>query len=101
MTDAPVRMLTEDVRDRRAWRRESLSPRDWLVTLPPACLGELDAAVEKLRRDPFPTLLLTPDQFGLAGCAEAMADVRRRLRDIGLAVVGRVPVERYEPEENR
>jgi alpha-ketoglutarate-dependent taurine dioxygenase len=101
VTDGTVRMLTEDIRDRRAWRRESLAPRDWLVTLPPACLDELDAAVHQVRRDPLPTLLLTPDQFSLAACAEAMGQVRRRLREIGLAVAGRLPVERYEPEENR
>ena len=94
--------LTDDVRDVRAWRRESLSPRDWLVTMPPRGLEELEAVVRRVRRDPLPTLLLSPDQFALSACAEVMADVRARLSGgIGLAVVGRLPVERYEPEENR
>jgi alpha-ketoglutarate-dependent taurine dioxygenase len=95
-------VLTQDVRDSRAWRRETLSPRDWLVTLPPGCLDELDAVVREARRNPLPTLLLSPDQFDLPASADVMAEVRARLcRGIGLAVVDRLPVERYEPEENR
>ena len=95
-------MLADDVRDGRAWRRETLSPRDWLVALPPRCVDELDAAVRQVRRNPLPTLLLSPDQFALPACGELMGDVRARLSaGIGLAVVDRLPVERYEPEENR
>ena len=102
MTAAAPLMLADDIRDGRAWRRETLTPRDWLVPMPPRCLEELDAAVEEIRRNPLPTLLLSPDQFALSGCAELMGRVRALLRDgIGLAVVGRIPVERYAAEENR
>jgi alpha-ketoglutarate-dependent taurine dioxygenase len=95
-------VLTEEVRDRRAWRRAELSPQDWVVTLPSRCMEELDAVVQQVRRDPLPTLLLSPSDFSLAACAEAMDRVRDKLcSGIGLAVVDRVPVERYEPEENR
>jgi alpha-ketoglutarate-dependent taurine dioxygenase len=96
-------MLAADVRDRRAWRRASLSPRDWLVPLSPACLRELEAAVRAVRQDPLPTLLVTPDQVPpLPACAALMRQVRAQLVDgIGLAVLSRLPVERYEPEENR
>src|SRR4029453_10730170 len=75
---------------------------DWLVPVPPRCLDELDAAVEELRRNPLPTLLLSPDQFALSAGAELMGRVRMLLREgIGLAVVSRIPVERYAAEENR
>jgi alpha-ketoglutarate-dependent taurine dioxygenase len=95
-------MLTDEVRDGRAWRRESLSPRDWLVTMPPRGLDELEAVLRQVKRDPLPTLLLSPDQFELSACAQAMDEVRARVSGgIGLTVVGRLPVERYEPEENR
>src|SRR5262249_30084156 len=98
---APL-MLTDDVRDSRAWRRESLSARDWLVTIPPRGLDELEAVLRQVRRDPRPTLLLSPDQFALSACAETMDQVRARVAGgIGLAVVGPIPVERYELEENR
>ena len=101
MTTAMAPMLTADVRDRRAWRRDSLSPRDWLVELSPSCRDELDGVVRQVRRDPLPTLLLTPDLFALSACAALMQEVRARLGEIGLAVVDRVPVERYALEENR
>jgi alpha-ketoglutarate-dependent taurine dioxygenase len=95
-------MLTDDVRDSRAWRRADLSPPDWLVTLSSHCVDELDGAVRQARRDPLPTLLRDPGEFSLAACAEVMQSVRAKLcAGIGLAVVDRVPVERYELEENR
>src|SRR5262245_60332206 len=94
-------MLTQAVEDRRAWRRETLLPRDWLVPVPSRCVDELDALVQRVRRDPLPTLLLAPGQFALGACAELMEGVRARLAGVGLAVVGPLPVERYELEENR
>ena len=95
-------MLTEEIRDRRAWKRKDLSPEDWLVPLPPRCLDELDAAARQLRSDPLPAVILGPDQFALGACAEVMGRVREKLRaGVGLAVLDRVPVERYTSEENR
>jgi len=94
-------VLAEDIRDRRAWKRKDLAPRDWLVPLPPRCLDELDAAARQVRSDPLPPLLLDPNQFALGACAEVMGRVREKLRGIGLAVLDRVPVERYAAEENR
>lgn len=95
-------MLDEDVRDRRAWQRASVVPADWTVVLPAAAVVELDQAVEQIRRDPLPIILLDPAQFAMCHTAEAMADVRRLLRDgIGLAVVDRIPVERYTEAECR
>jgi alpha-ketoglutarate-dependent taurine dioxygenase len=95
-------MLDADVRDARAWRRDALNPGDWLVPLSPPCLDELDAAARALRADPLPPLMLTPEQFRLGACAQAMARARAMLRTgIGLVVLDRVPVERYSPDENR
>ena len=108
MTDtAPVGnatplVLQEDTRDRRAWRRGEISPHDWLVPLPQRCIEELNVVARRVREDPLPTTLLSPDQFPLAACAEAMGRVREKIRaGIGLAVLDRVPVERYAPEENQ
>src|SRR5262245_19729002 len=100
--EAPPLMLTAEVRDRRAWDRGGVAPEDWTVKLPPEAVVELDAAVERLRRDPLPVVLLEPGQLGFAACARVMAEVRHCLRDgVGLAVVDRVPVERYSVEECR
>jgi len=95
-------VLTEDIRDSRAWQRQDVSPGDWLVSLPQRCVEELDTVARQVRRDPLPAVLLSPEQFSLAACGELMGRVREKLRaGIGLAVLDRVPVERYTPEENR
>jgi alpha-ketoglutarate-dependent taurine dioxygenase len=95
-------MLTEDIAAPRAWRRDEIGPRDWIVPLSPACLSELDAVIERLRRDPLPTLLLRPSDFSLSACDDAMCLVREKLQaGIGLAVLDRLPVERYTLDENR
>ena len=79
-----------------------LTAADWLVPLPGPAVAELEALVEGLRRDPLPTLLLSPPPSGLACCREVMAEVGARLRGpVGLAVLDRVPVERFSEEENR
>jgi hypothetical protein len=86
----------------RAWTRDTLSPSDWVVPLPADAVAEIEAVVQGLRREPLPTVLLSPDQFALTRCREVMAAVGRQLREgIGLAVVDRVPVERFSAEENR
>ena len=95
-------MLEADVRDARAWRRDTVTPADWLVPLPPRCLEELDAAVRAIREDPLPPLLLSPEQFDLRACAQVMTRAREMLRTgIGLVVLDHVPVERYSLEDNR
>src|SRR5436190_21639237 len=86
----------------RAWTRDTLSPSDWIVPLPAEAVDEIEAVVQGLRREPLPTILLSPDQFSLPQCRDVMAAVGRQLRDgIGLAVLDRVPVERFSAEENR
>jgi len=88
--------------DRRAWVRDTLSPTDWLVPFPASAAKELEGAVHRFRREPLPTLLLSPTQFDLPECREVMVAVGRQLRDgIGLAVLDRVPVERFSVEEKR
>jgi alpha-ketoglutarate-dependent taurine dioxygenase len=95
-------MLKDAIPGRRAWRRDEITSPDWLVPLPPRGIDELDAAVERIRRDPPAADWPSPDGFALAACAELMAEVRARLHTgIGLAVVDGVPVERYTLAENR
>ena len=77
-----------------AWTGASLTPADWTVTLPPACLAELDAALAAYRRNPLPTVLLEPRDFSLAACAALMRTVRRQLETgIRFALIDRLPVE--------
>src|SRR5437773_6379946 len=95
-------MLTSNAQERQAWYRNSLTPPDWLVPLPDAAVAELEEAVRTLRREPLPTLLLSPEQFSLSHCRAVMARVGRQLREgIGLAVIDKLPVERFSLEQNQ
>jgi len=72
------------------------------VPFPDDAVAELEALVRALRKDPLPMLLLSPSHFALTACADMMAAVRRKLRNgVGLAVIDRVPVERFSADENR
>jgi len=72
------------------------------VPFPDDAVAELEALVRALRKDPLPLLLLSPSHFALTACADMMAAVRRKLRNgVGLAVIDRVPVERFSADENR
>ena len=93
-------IVSELIDGPQAWKRDGLTPADWEVPLPAGALAELEVIVERLRRDPRPTESLAPDQFALTACGGIMAAVRRKLSEIGLAVVDRVPVERYDVTEN-
>src|SRR5438093_2881276 len=72
-----------------------------MVPFPPVAVDELEQALQRLRRDPLPLLLLSPAQFALSACAAVMTAVGRKLRrGVGLAVIDRIPVERFSVDEN-
>ncbi len=67
-------MLTHVVTDRRAWRASTIDDRrSWYHPLPPRCLAALDATIERLRREPRPTLQL---QLSETPCADCEADLQ-------------------------
>jgi alpha-ketoglutarate-dependent taurine dioxygenase len=102
LAETMPQMLHEQITDERAWKRETLSPEDWLVPFPQACVAELDAVVQFLQQYPRPVAHLTPAAFDLTACAQVMARVRAQIQcHVGVAVVDRVPVERYSVMENR
>ncbi len=92
---------TDEITGPQVWKREGLKRNDWLTPLPDAAVAELDAVVERLRVGPRPVESLVPEDFELATCTELMVAVRRKLDQIGLAVVDRVPVERYSAPESQ
>jgi alpha-ketoglutarate-dependent taurine dioxygenase len=95
-------MLLEDITDARAWKRETISPADWLVPFSQACVAELDTIVQFLRHSPRPVTHLSPASFALTACTSVMTRVHAQMHShIGFAVVDRVPVERYSAMENR
>ncbi len=84
----------------RAWRGEDLKVEDWRIPMPAEALAELDAVVAILRKDPLPVLMLSPADYALEACRALMARVREHLLGgVGLAVVDRLPLDRYSPRE--
>ncbi|MEJ0070969.1 MAG: hypothetical protein WDO24_22070 [Pseudomonadota bacterium] len=62
--------------------------------LSPACLDEIGRAVDTLRANPLPLVLLDPAEFDLAQCAAAMKRVRHILdHGVRFALVERLPLE--------
>ena len=102
MTARVAPILDEDIAGAAAWTRDRITPRDWQVSFPPDAVAELDGALDRLRRAPAPIETLRPGAFRLAACAGVMRQVHARLVDgIGMAIVDRVPVERYTADESR
>ncbi len=95
-------MLAPEIGGKRAWVQGTISASDWMVPFPPVAVDELEQALRTLRRDPLPLLLLSPAQFALSACAAVMTAVGHKLRrGVGLAVIDRIPVERFSLDENR
>ena len=96
MRDATPRMLERDVRDRKAWTRDTLQSGDFLIPIPTACLAEIEAVVDRLRRNPRPAENLDADEFRLPNTRRLMRQVKGALDDgAGFAVLDRLPVERF------
>ena len=84
----------------RAWRRQDITDTDWLLPIPPDSLREIDAAIAAIRRDPIPTLLLTPSDFDLTACRKLMQDVKRILDyGVGFVVLDRLDTQAYDKTE--
>ena len=93
-------MLTEIVRDHRAWTGADLAPEAWTVAMPRECLAELEQALATIRAEPLPLYLRRPEDFELVACRALMGEVKERLASgIGFAVLDRLPVERLSQDE--
>lgn len=102
LTSTFAPMLQKELVGPGAWTCDQISPDDWLVPVPEAAVVELETALEGLRRAPAPVESLRPERLRLHACAAVMRQVHERLvRGIGMAIVDRVPVERYTVDENR
>lgn len=85
-----------------AWRGADVDASHWVVELPPAAVAELEAVVARLRREQLPVHLLSAAMFDLETCSRVMNRVRERLdRRLGVALLDRLPIERWSLEETR
>jgi alpha-ketoglutarate-dependent taurine dioxygenase len=83
-----------------AWRRGDLRPEDWRIALDARCLDEICRTVEELRVYPLPTVVLSPWDFAMPACHEAMARTRAILAEgARFVVVGRLPLAEMSTAE--
>lgn len=95
-------MVHQDITDKRAWRKAHISPTDWLVPFPSAGIDELAEALDILDRYPQPTRYLPLNPLpNLSTCRQVMVQVRTTVNQTGIAVIDRLPVERYGMEQNK
>lgn len=93
-------MLREDITDQRAWIQPPLM--DWYIPFPESAMAELDHALHVIDQLRQPVYTLTLDQFPhLNACRRVMAQVHTTLHQTGMAILDRLPVERYHTEQNK
>lgn len=92
--------MHEDITDQRVWKQPSLT--DWYIPFPEAAVAELDEALDMVDRPPQPghPLALNPLPK-LTACRRVMARVQTTLDRSGMAIIDRLPVERYSTEQNK
>lgn len=85
------------------WTGEDLRhSTDWIWSLTPAEVDELDAALRAVQRRGLRWPAMTRDDFPIPRLARSLAEVSRALEDgRGLVLLRRIPVERYGEDELR
>jgi alpha-ketoglutarate-dependent taurine dioxygenase len=90
-------MPTAPLRDRRAWRGDTLAAGSWYYPLSDSCLSALEACVRGL---PEPVTDLRVTDAERDACRACLEPVRHALEaGPGIAVVERLPVERSSVQE--
>lgn len=89
-------MLDRPITGPIAWRRGDVSAADWRIPVSEAALAELDTLAAAFAEYHGAVDDLAPDPFDWPATIEVMVAVRSRLdHGIGLAVLDRLPVERW------
>jgi len=98
--EVSAQMLSEQVTDRRAWLSGDVDPRSAVITLDDAARAETDMLVARLRAQPLPMILRTPDMFELPAWRAAMTRARDKLDNgLGFAVIDRLPMDDHAEDD--
>ncbi|MDB5811608.1 MAG: hypothetical protein JWN94_3730, partial [Betaproteobacteria bacterium] len=98
----PAAMLTHRIDGKPAWVKASLRETDWLFPFDDACRREFLIAIDHLRANTLPLLLLTADMFELTACRALAVRVRSALKEgVSFAVVDRLPLDGVTADESK
>lgn len=94
-------VLRKPITDRSAWKGCDLAARkDWIHTLTPAALAEIDEALARLRRSPVALTEIHREHFALPALANELAHVLNELENgRGFVVVRGLPFGKYGDED--
>lgn len=101
MQSAVREVLRKPIADRSAWKGCDIAGRkDWLHTLTPSALGEIDQALARLRDNPVALTEIHREHFDLPALAKELADVSSELENgRGFVVVRGLPFGKYSDED--
>jgi hypothetical protein len=87
--------------DPRAWKTDTIDAEpSWFYPLPDACLSVFDPIIRDFRRAPRPVTDIRLADAPYAACIRYLRPVLTALESgRGFAVIDRVPLDRYAPEE--
>jgi len=76
--------------------------RSWVQPLEKQHLDEIDESLRRVKSNQLPWTRVNADNFALPRTRELLIDLQRQLdHGAGFAVIGNLPVDRYDIEENR
>jgi hypothetical protein len=101
MDSNPREPLRHPISDRSAWKGADLAGRgDWIYTLEPEAIADIDAMLERLRAHPVPLTEITREHFPFASTAPKLASVLDELENgRGFVVIRGLPFGKYSDED--
>ena len=98
MQTAVREVLRRPITDRSAWKGRDLAPRqDWIYTLPPAAIEDIDMLLARLRETPVPLTEIRREHFPLTSITRELAGIVDELENgRGFVVVRGLPFGKYD-----
>ncbi len=81
---------------RRAWLASDITPADWIVTVSPQMIDEIDVLARFIELNPVQNLQRRASDFALPICRSAIQDMKHILdQGVGFAVLDSLPMDDY------
>jgi alpha-ketoglutarate-dependent taurine dioxygenase len=85
---------------KRAWLSHDLDDRNWIIEFDRPVLAEIDLLIAKMRANPLPLLLRTPDGMDLPHLKRLFSTAKDRLdQGIGFVVFDKMPIGAYDIDD--
>lgn len=101
MQPAACEILRRPITDRSAWKGPELAQRDdWIYTLAPSAIAEIDSTLARLREKPVPLTEMRPEHFPLESVAGDLSRILDELENgRGFVVMRGLPFGKYSDED--